>query len=616
MKILLVILLISFICNASFDLEELLHDLESEVSWSNHRKWTLPGMKTDLLKKIKKIRDAAAKSDQVKGECPEWKGKEGVPNSINEQTHKDNRRNLIVNGGAADRHEYPWTVKIDMSVCNYGRSFICTGSIISREYILTAAHCPGFPNALKPGDLRKCNPSEYVETHCADEGGECSCKGKVFYGYFGYGKRYVVEKNSKGKIACTNDAFGRDPYGGMTKECRCVNKVGSRLKVQLAHGTVKVTAREWILHKDWKGPGETPDVALLRVDPIPCGNQNIRPIPVLESQAFNFDGCTAFTQGYGATQTLHGKKDVNVPVVWDKYDVPGEGVMNELVTKVWKGSNEGQCGKPYIRVKLDMYGNYEDNPIDTDIYMCTNTADQSEQTCDGDSGGPVTIDTDKSSSKHKYAQLGVTSFARLNNEISFFGGNQYTKCHKSKGGSWQTNLLAPTVQKFLKDTAKERNIPIVWKTTSNCDKAHHHEGFIGAKCNSYFTHTKCYDLHGGRGYLNDNARCRGKRCTNNDKGICCRTRATSCLKRHNCCNWGTSCKGCKGGDWHTESTWPAECISSRRCTWKHDEKWGPECELRPGQCCVYGSNCSGCPWGEQWVNMGTCGTSRRCKLAP
>jgi len=64
------------------------------------------------------------------GEC-DWDY--GIPGEHNKHTDDDVRRSLIVDGEATQPHEYPWQVAIEPIGCG--------GSIISREYILTAAHC-------------------------------------------------------------------------------------------------------------------------------------------------------------------------------------------------------------------------------------------------------------------------------------------------------------------------------------------------------------------------------------------------------------------------------------------------------------------------------------------
>jgi len=59
----------------------------------------------------------------------------GIPGEHNKVTDENTRRNLIVDGQAATPHEYPWQVQLSMG---------CGGSIISKDWILTAAHChPG-----------------------------------------------------------------------------------------------------------------------------------------------------------------------------------------------------------------------------------------------------------------------------------------------------------------------------------------------------------------------------------------------------------------------------------------------------------------------------------------
>jgi len=78
-------------------------------------------------------------SSSSTGEC-DWDY--GIPGEHNKHTDDDVRRSLIVDGEATHPHEYPWQVAIEPIGCG--------GSIISREYILTAAHCvfPGTPTVV------------------------------------------------------------------------------------------------------------------------------------------------------------------------------------------------------------------------------------------------------------------------------------------------------------------------------------------------------------------------------------------------------------------------------------------------------------------------------------
>ena len=48
-------------------------------------------------------------------------------------------KNKIFGGSETLPHEYPWNVYLSMNV--NGKSYMCGGSIISKEHVLTAAHC-------------------------------------------------------------------------------------------------------------------------------------------------------------------------------------------------------------------------------------------------------------------------------------------------------------------------------------------------------------------------------------------------------------------------------------------------------------------------------------------
>jgi secreted trypsin-like serine protease len=60
--------------------------------------------------------------------CVAFAGKVDVP--VNEQRHR------IVGGMDAIRAQYPWQVAIVID-----SAYFCGGSLISSEWVLTAAHC-------------------------------------------------------------------------------------------------------------------------------------------------------------------------------------------------------------------------------------------------------------------------------------------------------------------------------------------------------------------------------------------------------------------------------------------------------------------------------------------
>ena len=64
-----------------------------------------------------------------------------------------NRPNRIFGGSETDPNEYPWVVYLDI-----GRTFLCGGSIISNQHVLTAAHCVD-------GDVTASDLRVFVGTH-------------------------------------------------------------------------------------------------------------------------------------------------------------------------------------------------------------------------------------------------------------------------------------------------------------------------------------------------------------------------------------------------------------------------------------------------------------------
>ena len=50
-----------------------------------------------------------------------------------------NRPNKIYGGQEAQPHEYPWNVYV--SSYRAGKWWMCGGSLISKQHVLTAAHC-------------------------------------------------------------------------------------------------------------------------------------------------------------------------------------------------------------------------------------------------------------------------------------------------------------------------------------------------------------------------------------------------------------------------------------------------------------------------------------------
>ena len=56
----------------------------------------------------------------------------------------------IINGNATVPHSFPWMVSIGYNVLNNSFKHVCGGSLISNQYILTAAKCVyGYKKIIK-----------------------------------------------------------------------------------------------------------------------------------------------------------------------------------------------------------------------------------------------------------------------------------------------------------------------------------------------------------------------------------------------------------------------------------------------------------------------------------
>lgn len=160
----------------------------------------------------------------------------GKPGAINEAE----RRRLIVGGGHADENEYGWQIQMEKIGCG--------GTIIGREWILTAAHC-FYPN------------------------------------------QYQGERTTASQLPLLASDIG---------------------KIQLAHithGRDTATPVERIIHPDYnyRSHNHRHDIALVRVEPLDCGMLNtgsggFQAIALASARnSSSINGCAAFVTGSGAT---------------------------------------------------------------------------------------------------------------------------------------------------------------------------------------------------------------------------------------------------------------------------------------------------------------------------
>lgn len=296
----------------------------------------------------------------------------GIPGETNDYLPDGERRKLIVGGGVASDGEYPWHA-MQLNGCG--------GTIIDREWILTAAHC-----------------------------------------------MFDQEQNKLDEIVLS---FGE--------------------------GLVHRVSSEIFVHPDWDYSTAENDIALVKVEPLPCHLRPIKPVKLLDS-GFDIDGCTAFMQGHGLTEspdTEQVEEEMSAPswiepqryraVLYNeetgRVEEQNLPTFNELVSKVYAHDNPicaglafdamedtyrwyGYYGRPY-GYGYGGYANYyghghylgrrllevEDSAQANDLkeaQICATTP--GEDTCGGDSGGPLLIDMDTSKTSHHYVIAGITSY--------------------------------------------------------------------------------------------------------------------------------------------------------------------------------------------------------------
>jgi len=297
----------------------------------------------------------------VEGQECEWEyGKPGATNDIV-------RRRMIVNGGAAEEDEYGWQVQFPKIGCG--------GTIIGREWVLTAAHC-FFPHVYN---------------------------------------------------------------GAKTTEADLPISV-TDLEIELAHKTFsrsKATPVDLILHEDYnyRTTNHKHDIALVRIEPLDCkmlniGSGGIQAISLASSRnSSSINGCTAFVTGSGATA--------------EGGNPPSFDQLHELSTFAY---THDQCNSWDI----------QNFPNIHETHICAYTHDDSqEDACQGDSGGPMKIDTDTSTEKHHYVQVGVVSWG--------------VGCARGLPGAY-------TSVAYYEDWIKSHYPDAFFESFSECDTGNYQEG--------------------------------------------------------------------------------------------------------------------------------------------
>jgi len=341
-------------------------------------------------------------------ECP-WAY--GIPGAINEKTEEDQRRQLIVGGGEAEIHEYPWFAHVGglgdkewtdgvqgmFTAMEDDKIFfpVCGCTIIGRSACMSAAHC--FYNNL----------------------------------------------NQLRELELTHVSF---MHGKMITEVRAVHihpQFNPRL-LRRGH-----------------------DVAIVQFDPLPCDVPGLGALELL-ADGFDFDGCTAFVEGAGRqvgdwvtsepTEPVTAEPTEPVtdePTIFEdpcaqlyeeygddyeygedyeeddptKMDLmikcgfasrgtrdpekyPEVGVLNEYITKVWSHET---CD---TFTEMSPISYFQKNNYNLpDFSVCTFSGDSEshfqnpELICDGDSGSCMKIDIDPNPESHHYVCAGIVSYS-------------------------------------------------------------------------------------------------------------------------------------------------------------------------------------------------------------
>lgn len=338
-------------------------------------------------------------------ECP-WAY--GVPGTINELAEQDERRQLIVGGGEAEVHEYPWF-----------------------------AHVGGL------GDKEWTDGVQGMFTAMEDD--------KIFFPVCGC---TII-----GRSACMSAAHCFYDNLNQLRELDLTH-------VSFMHGKMITDVRAIHIHPEFNPRllRRGHDVAIVQFDPLPCDVTGLGAIELM-ADGFDFDGCTAFVEGAGrmvgdwvtsepeATTTITAEPTVGEdPCAKLQEEMYGEdyndgeeyeyeeedprkaelmikcgfasrntrdpekypevGVLNEYITKVW---NHETCDTfdQMQPIKYFKKNNY-DLP---EFSVCTFGGDYDahfadpELICDGDSGSCMKIDIDTNPDSHHYVCAGIVSYS-------------------------------------------------------------------------------------------------------------------------------------------------------------------------------------------------------------